>query len=163
MVPIIPAEWAKAYREPERLRGLDQPSTSTAALRNPDDETSKECSGSQETTPMDCAGSENDVVVMDSPEISVVQPREYFDTRWSRSNRYFNEAFLTNDFGHACDRLWFRKDIKSPTTNHVAVIRTEFDDPNLAVFSVCSTCRRSQPALFRATSPASLALDNCPF
>jgi hypothetical protein len=53
---------------------------------------------------------------------------------------------LTNDFGHACDvcdRLWFRKDLKSPTTNHVAVLRTEFDDSNLAEFSVCNTCRRS--------------------
>jgi hypothetical protein len=28
-------------------------------------------------------------------------------------------------------------------TNHVAVLRTEFDDPNLAQFSVCNTCRRS--------------------
>jgi hypothetical protein len=83
---------------------------------------------------------------MDYPEISVVQPREEFETRWSRSNRYFNEAFLTNEFGHACDvceRLWFRKDIKSPTTNHMAVLRTEFDDPNFAEFSVCNTCRRS--------------------
>jgi hypothetical protein len=32
---------------------------------------------------------------------------------WSRSNRYFDEAFLKNDFCHACDvcdRIWFRKD-----------------------------------------------------
>jgi hypothetical protein len=95
---------------------------------------------------MECTGSENDVVMMDSPEISVVKPREDFDTRWSRSNRYFDEAFLTNDFGHGCDvcdRLWFRKDLKSPTTNHVALLRTEFDDPNLAELSVCNTCRRS--------------------
>jgi hypothetical protein len=28
------------------------------------------------------------------------------------------------------NRLWFRKNLKSPTTNHVAVLRTEFDDPN---------------------------------
>jgi hypothetical protein len=42
-----------------------------------------------------------------------------------------------------CDRLWFRKDLKSPTTNHVAVLRTEFDNPNLAEFSVCNTCHRS--------------------
>jgi hypothetical protein len=58
---------------------------------------------------------------MDSPEISVVQPREDFDTRWSRSNPYFEEAFLTNDFGHVCDvcdQLWFRKDLKLPTTNN---------------------------------------------
>jgi hypothetical protein len=32
---------------------------------------------------------------------------------------------------------------ESPMTNHVAVLRTEFDDPNLAVFSVCNTCSRS--------------------
>jgi hypothetical protein len=105
-----------------------------------------ECSGSEVTIPMECTGSENDVVMMDCPEISVVQPREDFDTRWSRSNRYFDEAFLMNDFGHACDvcdRLWFRKDLKSPTTNHVAVLRTEFDDPNLAEFGVCNTCRCS--------------------
>jgi hypothetical protein len=53
---------------------------------------------------------------------------------------------LTNDFGHACDvcdRLWFRKDLKSPTANRVAVLRTEFDDPNLTEFSVCNTCSRS--------------------
>jgi hypothetical protein len=71
---------------------------------------------------MECSGSENDVVMMDSPEISVVQLREDFDTRWSRSNRYFDEAFLTNDFGHACDvsdQLWFRKDLKSRTTNNI--------------------------------------------
>jgi hypothetical protein len=83
---------------------------------------------------------------MDSPEISIVQPWEDLDTRWSRSNRYFDEAFLTNDFDHACDvcdRLWFRKGLKSPTTNHVAVLRTEFDDPNLSEFSVCNICRRS--------------------
>jgi hypothetical protein len=97
-------------------------------------------------TPMECTGSENDVVMMDSPEISIVQSREHFDTRWSRSNCYFDETFLTNDFGHACnvcDRLWFRKDLKSPTTNHVAILHTKFDDPNLAEFSVCNTCRRS--------------------
>jgi hypothetical protein len=85
-------------------------------------------------------------MMMNSPEISVVQPREDFDTRWSRSNRYFVEAFLTNDFGHACDvcdRLWFIKYLTSPTTNHVAVLRTEFEDPNLAEFSVCNTRRRS--------------------
>jgi hypothetical protein len=128
-VPLTPAEREEAYRERKRLRSLDQPSTSTAALRNPDDETPMECSGSEATTPMECTGSENDVVMMDSAEISVVQPREDFSTRWSRSNCYFNEAFLTNDFGHACDvcdRLWFRKDLKSPTTNRVAVLRTEF-------------------------------------
>jgi hypothetical protein len=105
-----------------------------------------ECSGSEATTPKECTGSENVVVMMDSSEISVVQPREDFDTRWSRRNRYFDEAFLTNDFGHACDvcdRLWFRKDLKSPTTKHVAVLRTEFDDLNLAEFIVCNTCRRS--------------------
>jgi hypothetical protein len=51
-----------------------------------------------------------------------------------------------NYFGHACDvcdRLWFRKDLKLPTTNHVALLRTEFDDPNLAEFSVFNTCRHS--------------------
>jgi hypothetical protein len=101
-VPLTPAETANANRERKRLRGLDQPSTSTAALRNPDDETPMECSGSEATTPMECTGSENDVVMMGSPEISVVQPRENFETRWSRSNRYFDEAFLTNEFGHAC-------------------------------------------------------------
>jgi hypothetical protein len=102
-VPLAPAGRAKAFRERKRLRDLDQPSTSTAALRNPDDETPMECSGSEAMTPMECTGSENDVVMMDSPEISAVQPREDFDKRWSRSNRYFDEAFLTNDFGHACD------------------------------------------------------------
>jgi hypothetical protein len=144
-VPLTPAERAKAYRERKRLRGLDQPSTSSAALRNPDDETPVECSGNEATTPMECTGSENDVMMMDSPDISVVQPREDFDTRWPRSSRYFDEAFLTNDLGHACDvcdRLWFRKDLKSPTTNHVAVLRTEFEDPDLADFSVCNTFRR---------------------
>jgi hypothetical protein len=145
-VPLTPAERAKAYRERKRLSGLDQSSTSMAALRIPDHETPMECSGREGTTPMKCTGSENDVMMMDSPEISVVQPREDFDTRWSGSNRYFDEAFLTNDFGHACDlcdRVWFRKDLKSPTTNHVAVLRTEFDDPDLAEFSVCNACRRS--------------------
>jgi hypothetical protein len=67
---LTPAGRAKAYRERRRLRGLDQPSTSTAALRNPDDE-----------TPMECSGSEHDVVVMDSTEISAVQLREDFYTR----------------------------------------------------------------------------------
>jgi hypothetical protein len=145
-VPLTPAERAKAYRERKRLHGLYQPSTSTAALRSPDDETPMGCTGNEATTPMECTRSENYVVVMDSPEISVVQPRKDFDTRWTRSNRSFNEAFLTHDFGHACDvcdRLWFRRDLKSPTTNHVAVLRTKFDDPNLAEFSVCNTCRRS--------------------
>jgi hypothetical protein len=127
-VPLTPAERAKAYRERKRLRGLDQPSNSTGALRNPDDETPVECSGSEATTPMECSGreattpmecfgreattplectgseattpmectgSETDVVMLDSQEISVVQPREGFDTRWSGSNRYFDEAFLT--------------------------------------------------------------------
>jgi hypothetical protein len=80
-VPLTPAERAKAYRERKRLLGLDQPSTSTAVLRKPDDETPMVCSGSEATTPMECAGSENDVVMMDFPEITVVQPREDFDTR----------------------------------------------------------------------------------
>jgi hypothetical protein len=53
-VPLTPAERAKAYRERKRLGGLDQPSTSTAALRNPEDE-----------TPMECSGSDNDVMIMD--------------------------------------------------------------------------------------------------
>jgi hypothetical protein len=146
-VPLTPAEIAKVYRRRKRLRGLDQPSTSTAALRNPDDETPMECSGSEATTPVECTGSENDVVMMDFAEISVVQPREDFDARWSRSNRYFDEAFLTNDFGQSCDvcdRIWFRKDKKSPTTDHVVVLRTEFDDPNLAEFSVSNTSRHSR-------------------
>jgi hypothetical protein len=85
-------------------------------------------------------------VMMDSPEISVVQPREDFDTRWSRSNRCLDEAFLTNDFGHACDvcnRLRFRKDLKSPMTNHAAVLHADFDDRSLAEFSICNTCRHS--------------------
>jgi hypothetical protein len=145
-VPLTPAERAKAYRKQKRLCSLDQLSTSTAALRNPDNETPMECSGSEAMTPMECTGSENDVVMMDSAEISVVQPREDFQTRWSRRNRYFDKEFSTNDSGHACnmyDLLWFRNDLKSPTTNHVAVLRTEFDDPNLAEFSVCNTCRRS--------------------
>jgi hypothetical protein len=85
--PLTPAEGAKAYRERKRQRGLDQPSTSMAALRNPDDETS-----------MECTGSENDAAMMDSPEISVVYSREDFNTRWSRSSRYLYEAFLTNDW-----------------------------------------------------------------
>jgi hypothetical protein len=79
-VPLTPAERAKAYREQKRLRGLDQPSTSTAALWNPYNETPMECSGSEATSPMECTGSENDVVMMDSPEISIVQSREDFDT-----------------------------------------------------------------------------------
>jgi hypothetical protein len=118
-VPLTSAERVKAYRERKGLHGLDQPSTSTAALPNPDDETPMECSRSEATTPMEYTGSENDVVVMDSPEISVVQPRENSDTRWSCSSRYFDEAFLTNDFSHACDvcdRLWFRKGLKSHTS-----------------------------------------------
>jgi hypothetical protein len=130
-VPLTPAERAKAYREQKGLRGLHQPSTRTAALRNPGDETPMECSGSEAMTPMECTGSENDVVMMDSSEISVVQPREDFDTRWSRSNRYFDEAFLTKDFGHACDvcdRLWFRKDIKSWGTKMSAGLRTRDAD-----------------------------------
>jgi hypothetical protein len=120
-VPLSPAEIAKVYRRRKRLRCLDQPSTSAAALRNRDDETPMECSGSEAATPIECTGSENDVVMMDSTEISVVQPRENFDKGWSRNNRYFDEAFLTNDFGHACDvcdRLWLRKDLRSPTTNN---------------------------------------------
>jgi hypothetical protein len=102
-MPLTSAERAKAYRERKRLRGLDQPSTSTAALGNPNDETPVDCSGSEATTPMECTGSENDVVMMDSPEISVVQSREDFDTRWSHSSRYFDETFLTNNFGYTCD------------------------------------------------------------
>jgi hypothetical protein len=117
-----------------------------AALRNLDDQTPMECSGSEVMTPVECTGSENDVMMMDSPEISLMQPREDFYMRWSHSSRYFDEAFLMNDFGHAFDvygRLWFRKDLKSPTTNHMAILRTEFDDPNLAEFSVCNTCCHS--------------------
>jgi len=83
---------------------------------------------------------------MDLPEVSDVQSRQDFEMRRSHSYRYFDEAFLKNDFGHACDvcdRLWFRKYLKSPTIAHLAVLRTEFVDPNLAEFSVCNTCRRS--------------------
>jgi hypothetical protein len=86
-VSLTPAERAEAYRERKRLRSLDQPITSTASLRNLDDETLMECSGREATTPMECTGSENDVVMMDSPEIFTVQPQEDFDTRWSHSNR----------------------------------------------------------------------------
>jgi hypothetical protein len=81
-VTLAPPERANSYRERKSLRGLNQPSTSTAALRNPDDETPMECSGSEATTQMECTESDNDVVMMDSTEISVVQPREDFDTRW---------------------------------------------------------------------------------
>jgi hypothetical protein len=129
-VPLAQAERVKAYRERKRLRGLDQPSTSTAALRNPDD---VECSGSEATTPMECTGRENDVVMMDSPEKSVMQPRENFDTRWSRSNRYFDEAFLTNNFGHACDvcdRLWLEK-----TYNRLRQSMWPFFAPNLTILT----------------------------
>jgi hypothetical protein len=81
----------------------DLPSTTTAALQKPNDETPMECSGSEATTPVECTESENDVMMMDYPEISVVQPREFFDTGWSRSNLSYDESFLTNDFGHVCD------------------------------------------------------------
>jgi hypothetical protein len=57
-VPLTPAERAKAYRERKRLLGLDQPSTGTAALRSPGDETPVECTGSEAMTPMECTGSE---------------------------------------------------------------------------------------------------------
>jgi hypothetical protein len=46
-----------------------------AALRNPDDETPMECTGSEATTPMECTGSENDAVMMDSRNIGRAAPR----------------------------------------------------------------------------------------
>jgi len=139
-VPLIPAERTKAYRERKRVRALDQPSASaTAFALNPDDETVA-------VTPMECSRSESDIKMVDLPEVSNVQSRQDFQTRWSHSNRYLDKAFLKNDFGHACyvcDGLWFRKGFKSPTIAHLGVLPTEFVDPNLAEFSVCNTCRRS--------------------
>jgi hypothetical protein len=70
-------------------------SAATFAL-NPDDETAA-------ATPMDCFRSESDVKILDLPEVSDVQSLQDSETRWSHSNRYFDEAFLKNDFGHACD------------------------------------------------------------
>ena len=106
-MPLTTAERAKAYRERKWLRALDQPSTSAAAFApNPDDETPA-------ATPVECSRSESYVEMVDLPEVSDVQSRQDFETRWSHSNRYLDDAFLKNDFGHACDvcyRLWLRKD-----------------------------------------------------
>ena len=122
------------------MRALDQPSTSAAAFSlNPDDETAA-------ATPMECSRSETDVEIVDLLEVSDVQSRQDFEKGWSHSNRYLDEAFLKNDFDHACyvcDRLWFRKDLKSPTIAQLGVLRTEFVDPSLAEFSVCNTCHHS--------------------
>jgi len=102
-VPLTPAERAKAYRERKRMRALDQPSTSAAAFAlHPDDETAA-------ATPTECSRSESDVKMVDLPELFDMQSQQDFETRWSHNNRYFDEAFLKNDFGYACDvcdRLW---------------------------------------------------------
>ena len=79
------------------MRSLDQPSTSAAASAlNPNDETAA-------ATPTECSRSESDVKMVDLPEVFDVQSRQDFDTGWPHSNRYFEEAFLKNDFGRACD------------------------------------------------------------
>jgi len=138
-VPLTPAERAKAYRERKRLRALDRPRNSAAAFSlNPKDETAA-------ATPMECFRSESDIKMVDLPEVSDVQSRQDSETRRSHNNRYFDEALLKNDFGHVCvvcRRLWSMKDLKSTTIAHLAVLRTEFVDSNLAVFTVCNTCRR---------------------
>jgi hypothetical protein len=74
--PLTPAERAKAYRERKRLRGFDQPNTSMAALRNPDEDAPMVSSGSEATTPMECTGSGNDVVMMDNPEYPSWSPEK---------------------------------------------------------------------------------------
>jgi hypothetical protein len=62
-VPLTPAEKAKAYREQNRMRALDQPNNSAAALAlNPDDETAA-------ATPMECSRSESDVNMVDLLEV----------------------------------------------------------------------------------------------
>jgi len=58
---------------------------------------------------MECSRSESDVKMVDLPEVSDVQSRQNFEAGWPHSNRYFDEAFFKNDFGHAfhvCGRLW---------------------------------------------------------
>jgi hypothetical protein len=69
------------------MRALDQLSTSaTAFVLNPDDETVA-------VTPMECSRSESDVTMVDLPEVSDVQSRKVFETRWSHCNRYFERRF----------------------------------------------------------------------
>ena len=137
-VPLTPGERAKAYRMRKRMRVLDQPSTRAVLFAlNPEDETAA-------ATPVECSRSESDVKMVDLPGVSDVQSRQDFETitlTIGTSTRRFSRTTLAMLAMCAID-FDLERDLKSPTIAHLAVLRTEFFDPNLAEFNVCNTCRR---------------------
>jgi hypothetical protein len=86
-VATHPSRKSEGLQGAKKMRAVNQPSSSaTAFALNPDDETVA-------ATPMECSRSESDVTTVDLPEVSDVQSRQDFETRWSHSNRYFERRF----------------------------------------------------------------------
>ncbi|OXU16247.1 hypothetical protein TSAR_006176 [Trichomalopsis sarcophagae] len=60
------------------------------------------------------------------------------------AHKYFNENFISNEFGHACsicDRLWLERDLKKPLPIHENIINKIFDTPDMTILNICSTCK----------------------
>jgi hypothetical protein len=66
---------------------------------------------------------------------------------------------INNRFGYSCnvcDRLWFEKDLKQVTNNHLDILAREFVDEDVSQFKVGATCwlslnKQQIPALSRST------------
>ncbi|CAF4915856.1 unnamed protein product [Pieris macdunnoughi] len=65
----------------------------------------------------------------------------------SSAHRQFENDFVENEFGHACDicdRLWFRKDLKylqnNDATPKIEFIRTLLSNIAILKIKICSTC-----------------------
>lgn len=60
------------------------------------------------------------------------------------AHKYFIDNFKNNQFGHACsicDRLWFERDLKKPTSAHENIINRITDIQDISTLKICSTCK----------------------
>lgn len=59
------------------------------------------------------------------------------------AHEYFKKNFKNNEFGHPCsicDRLWFKKDLKKPSTAG-NIINILTNGQNVDTLKICSTCK----------------------
>lgn len=80
------------------------------------------------------------------------------EDHWARATRRFENIFINNHFGYACDvcdRLWFESDLKAIRENHIQILRPLFGDRSRS-FRVCSTCwshlEKNQVPFFSTTN-----------
>ena len=61
----------------------------------------------------------------------------------AKANAEFKKQFLDNKFGYVCsvcDRLWFKKDLRSVPRASIGLLAIEFPGEDVSKFIACNTC-----------------------